>query len=153
MRTPLLLSLSLILASCGDQNASAAGTNPLANAANEAGKALGGIADVAKQTDAAKSAFSALGDLQKALGGITDGASATAAKSTLEGLVGKLGGSMKDLQGVGKLADTVKAALGGGDLNGIMKTVTDKIGALLGNEQVKSAIGPVLEQLKGLIKI
>lgn len=152
MRTPfLILSLSLLFAACGDSTA-AAGTNPLADAAKEAGKALGGLADAAKQTEAAKTAFGALGDLQKALAGITDGASATAAKAKLEGLVGKLGVSMQDLRG-GQLAEKVKAALGGADLNGLMKTVTDKVGALLGNEQVKSAIGPVLEQLKGLIKV
>jgi len=96
------------------------------------------------------------------LKGITDGKTAEAAKTQLESLTDKLGGALTSLQALGQ-ASAGNAGTGLGDmamqaaatvspeitksLGGIAEQVT----RLLGLEDVKTAIGPLLEKLQGLL--
>ena len=101
-------------------------------------------------------------DLVKLLGGVTDGASAEAAKGPLETGIGAL---KKALAGADAKAKLDGAAGGNTDTAGTAKKMAsdvlakfglgagtvDSIAKLLDNPAVKSAIGPMLEQLQGMI--
>lgn len=154
MKKPLfVLALAFCsLVACSKESA-AAGNNPPAgeSALGKANRLLGGAVDLQKQTAAATQLTGVLGDLQKTLGGITDGATAQGAKATLDTLVDKVKAAVGDLGGIQKLLD---GALGqaGASASGVVQSVLKQIDGLLANEQVKAAIGPVLDQLKGLLK-
>lgn len=133
---PLLLTsllLATTFAACGSMSTDAA--NNTANAA------------------AATKSF----DVNKLLGGISDKPTAEAAKGPLEAVVAQLkglmggasnpaaGGAADASTGMKKLSTDVLAKFGiSGDTVGM-------ITGLLGNPAVSGAIGPVLNQLKGLI--
>ncbi|MBL8749731.1 MAG: hypothetical protein JNK78_11265 [Planctomycetes bacterium] len=131
---PLVVSSFLFVAACGEGAKAAA--NDAANLAHKA-------AEAAKNMPAAAAIASTWTDLSKTLAGITDGATAEKAKSglativdTLKGQVGSLGGITKATEGLG------------GD---VVKGITDQVKKLLANPDVAKAIGPVLEQLNGLV--
>lgn len=155
----LLTSLSCLLAFAACQKSDAAGKNPLdANAvggklneaANKVNEGANAVAEVAKQTEAVKKVSETLGDLQKTLTSIHDGASANGAKTLLDGLVGKLTSAMGDLGKMGKLGDALKGASGAKDA--LVKAVSDQAAKLMANDQIKGAIGPVLDKLVGALK-
>jgi len=126
----LFLSPFFLLASCGDK--AAANTNtPSVDAS--------ALKDVKATTGAAEKVSGTVAELMKTLSGITDGATAEKAKSALEGQAKTLGGQLGDL---GALKSSVE---------GVLKPLMDKVNGLLGNADIKKAIGPVLEQLKGLL--
>lgn len=130
----LCSSLLLCLPACGDKAAAASA---------DAGKLLNQAAAAAKNLPALASATSTVTDLGKMLRGITDGATADKAKAELTSLVGTLKGQLGALGGITKVAD-------GGGL-GVLEGALDQIGKLMSNPEVTKAIGPVLEQLKGLL--
>lgn len=138
MRSPALLVLPFLLGSftaCGDQAAAAMSeASRLAGQAAEAAKALPGMAAVA----------TTFADLTKSLGSITDAASAEQVKSSLTTLVDSLQAQIAALGGF----DQMKAALGSSDL---VKRVVDQVTRLLGNADIAKSVGPVLEQLQGLL--
>ena len=131
MRTllPLVLSPLFLFASC-DKAAKAAPGTPAVNTP--------AVPD-AKATAAVQKVTGTVGELTKTLAGITDGASAEKMKTALEGQVKALGAEMGDL---GSLK---------GSVEGMLKPLMEKVTGLLGNADIKKAIGPVLEQLKGLL--
>lgn len=128
----------------------AAPTNPL-NQLADAAKAAAGNAQQPAPVEAPK-----VEDLGKVLGGITDGPTAQAAKSKIESLIqqlkaaknvatsGQLGGDL------GKIAGAA-AAKAGVDLTALKAEAKKQVDSLLGNASIKAAIGPTLEQLKGLL--
>ena len=94
-------------------------------------------------------------DLGKLLGGIKDGATAEAAKAQLDALVNQLqttknatpaNAATEGLGSLGKLAGDAATKLG------VSADTVKQITTLLGNPAVKSAIGPTLEKLQGLLK-
>ena len=100
-------------------------------------------------------------DLGKLLGGITDGPTAAAAKGPLEAALGQLKNA---LAGADAKAKVESAASGADPVSsgkqmamdvlakfGLGAGTVDTITGLLDNPAVKSAIGPMLEQLKGMI--
>lgn len=137
---PLVLTSLLLFSACGDKAANAANAG---NAANAAAAAAG---DAAKQIAAVDKLKAPVADAIKLLGTITDGASAEKAKAGLEGVVGSLKTHLSELGGLGKLGDAAMKAK-----DGLLKPVMDKVTGLLGNADITKAIGPVLEQLKGLL--
>lgn len=131
---PFVASLLLIVAACGER-ARAAGTEA-ANLANQA-------AEAAKKLPAVTALASTWGDLSTTLAGITDGVTAEKAKAglatavdTLKSQIGSLGGLTKATEGVG------------GDL---VTGITEQVKKLLANPEVAKVLGPVLEQLQGLV--
>lgn len=130
----LCSSLLLCLSACGDKAAAAS---------TEAGKLLNQAAEAAKNLPALASATSTVTDLGKMLGGITDGATADKAKAGLTSLVGALKSQLGALGGITKLSE------GGG--KGVLEGAVDQVGKLMNNPEIMKAIGPVLEQLKGLL--
>ncbi len=101
-------------------------------------------------------------DIGSLLGGITDQPSAEAAKAPLESAVPQLQTALDAANAKGKLdqaAGTTDAAGVSSMLDGVLAKfglgagTVDQIGALLQNEQVKSVLGPTLEQLKGLLSV
>lgn len=132
--TSLVLPFCFLMPACGEKAANA-GTN-----------VLNSVGDAAKQMASLDKVKSTVGDLTKTLGSITDGATAEQAKGTLENLVSGLKGQLGELGGLGKLTDSVA-----GMKDGLLKPVMDKVTGLLGNAEIAKAIGPVLNQLKGLI--
>ena len=92
-------------------------------------------------------------DIGKLLGGITDAPTANAAKGPLEGAIAQLKNALAGANaGSGGSADMAKKLTGDvlakfGLGAGTMDTIT----SLMNNAAVKSAIGPMLEQLKSLI--
>jgi len=137
MRTlvSLVLPVCFLFPACGEKAANA-GTDLLNSA----------VGDVGKQTASLDKVKSTAGDLMKTLGSITDGATAEKAKGTLEGLVSGLKGQLSDLGSLGKLSDSVS-----GMKDTVLKPVMEKVTGLLGNADIAKAIGPVLNQLKGLL--
>jgi hypothetical protein len=117
---------------------------------NPAG-AIGAAAQVAKQGEAVSKVSTALGGLQTTLAGITDGPTATAAKAKLETLIADLKTSLGELANSGKLMEAVSAKFGA-NKDQLMSAVSTRVQALMNNEQVKAAIGPVLQQLQNLVK-
>lgn len=131
---PLIVSSFLFVAACGEGAKAAAGDAAnLANKAAEAAKSLPGAAAVA----------STWTDLSRTLSGITDGATAEKAKSGLTTIVDTLKGQIGSLGGIAKATEGV-----GGD---VVKGITEQVKKLLANADVAKAIGPVLEQLQGLV--
>ncbi len=126
----LVASLLLLVPACGDKAKAAV---------NEAGNAAQ-IAEAAKNLTAAKTTF---GDLTKALAGITDSATADKAKASLTGLVDTLKTQLGSVGGFSKIAEGLGATA--------TKTINDQIAKLTGNADIAKSIGPVLEQLKGLL--
>jgi len=94
-------------------------------------------------------------DVNKILGGIKDKPTADAAKSPLEGAVAALKNMMSGNQATGGTADASSGAkkLGADVLAkfGIDASTLGTIKGLLDNPAIAGAIGPVLNQLKGLI--
>ncbi len=120
---------------------------------NPAGAAsgLGAPAQVAKQAEAVSKVSTALGGLQTTLAGIKDGPTATAAKAKLETLISDLKASLGELANTGKLMEAVSAKFAA-NKDQLMSAVSTRVQALMNNEQVKAAIGPVLQQLQNLVK-
>tara|TARA_R110002096_G_scaffold3941_9_gene18911 strand:- start:710 stop:1069 length:360 start_codon:yes stop_codon:yes gene_type:complete len=100
------------------------------------------VGDAAKQSDALAKIKGTFTNLTSTLTGITDGETAKAAKGKLEGMIGPLKDQLSSLGGLSKLG-AMKDTL----VNGVMSQVT----RLIGNADIKSAIGPVLEKLKGAL--
>jgi hypothetical protein len=144
---PLVLASFLLFPACGDKAANAANPADVTKNATDAAKnAAAMVGDATKQTavlDKLKGTFT---ELTKSLGTITDGATAEKAKGGLETLVGTLKTQMGELGGLGKLADSVVTMK-----DGLMKPVMEQVTKLMGNADITKAIGPVLEQLKGLL--
>ncbi|MCR9247286.1 MAG: hypothetical protein NXI31_19815 [bacterium] len=108
---------------------------------------------------------STAGSIVKLLEGITDGKTAESAKSELSTLTEQLstgitalksagektGGEAKDAMGA--LAEKAKAAVAAfsPELTKSFGGITEQITRLMGNDEIKKVIGPVLEKLKGLI--
>lgn len=132
--TSLVLPVCFLLPACGEKAANA-GTNM-----------LNSVGDATKQMASLDKLKSTITDLSKTLGGITDGATAEKAKGALENLIGGLKGQLGDLSGLGKLTDEVA-----GMKAGLLKPVAEQVTKLLGNADIAKAIGPVLNQLKGLV--
>ncbi len=125
LKTIALLSMFLLPA-CGDASAGV----------------LDKVGDAAKQSDALAKIKGTFTNLTSTLTGITDGETAKAAKGKLEGMIGPLKDQLSSLGGLSKLG-AMKDTL----VNGVMSQVT----RLIGNADIKSAIGPVLEKLKGVL--
>lgn len=145
----LLLGSFLVLSAC---TKSEAGSKE--GGAPTAGVTGGKLSDAEKairQGESATKVTTALGGLQTTLAGISDGPTATAAKGKLETLIADLKTSLGELSGSGNLMESVSAKFGA-NKDQLMKAVSDRVGTLMGNEQVKAAIGPVLEQLQSLLK-
>ncbi len=131
---PFVVSSFLLVTACGEGAKAAAG-----DAANIANKA----AEAAKNMPAAAALASTWSDLSKTLSGITDGATAEKAKTGLTTIVETLKGQIGSLGGIAKATEGA-----GGD---VVKGITDQVKKLLANADVAKAIGPVLEQLQGLV--
>jgi hypothetical protein len=131
---PLVLPICLLLPACGDKAANA-GTN-----------ILNSVGDATKQAASLDKLKATVGSLTTTLGGITDGATAEKAKGALENLVGGLKGQLGELGNLGKLTDSLA-----GMKDGLLKPVMEKVTGLLGNADIAKSIGPVLNQLKGLV--
>lgn len=136
MRTILsvVLPVCFLFSACGDK------------AANAATDAVNMVGDATKQAAGLDQLKTTVADLTKTLGGITDGASAEKAKGTLEGLVSGLKGRLGDLTSMGKLTDSVASMK-----DSLLKPVMEKVTGLLGNADIAAKIGPVLNQLKGVL--
>lgn len=111
--------------------------------AKNAASALG---DATKQAAVLDKLKGTVSELTKSLSGIADGATAEKAKSGLEGLVGNLKTQIGELGSLGKLSDSLS-----GMKDGLLKPVMEKVTGLMGNADIAKAIGPVLEQLKGVL--
>lgn len=136
MKLPVLVlsSLLVLVPACGDK----------ANAAMvEAQRAANQMVDATKNALGAQSTF---GDLTKVLGGITDGVTADKAKAQLTKLVDTLKTQVGSLGGLSQFTSKL-----GAGADGLLKTATDQINKLVGNAEISKSIGPVLEQLKGLL--
>ncbi len=138
MRIPtgVFLTSCLLLAACGDQAIAAAA---------EAKGWLGQASDAAKKLGSFEQAKTMFSDLSKSLGGIADGATAEQAKVQLAALVT----SLKSQVGDGGIAKWTSSLGGAGD--GLVKAAMDQIGKLRSNPDVQKVVGPVLEQLQGLL--
>lgn len=105
------------------------------------------------------------GSLESLLEGVTDKASAEAAKEKLGTLTEELSGAMSNLTSaaesagdeakdkLGALAEQAKGAMNSltPELTKSFNGVKEQITRLMGNEEVKQVLGPVLEKLKNLI--
>lgn len=130
----LVLPVCFLFPACGEK------------AANAGSNVMNMVGDATKQMASLDQLKSVAGDLTKTLGGITDGATAEKAKGALEGLVTSLKGQLGDLGGLGKLTDSVASAK-----DALLKPLMEKVTGLLGNADIAAKIGPVLNQLKGLV--
>jgi hypothetical protein len=130
----LVLPVCFLFPACGEK------------AANAGSNVMNMVGDATKQVASLDKLKSVAGDLSKTLGGITDGATAEKAKGALETLVGSLKGQLGELGNLGTLTDTVASAK-----DAVLKPLMEKITGLLGNADISKAIGPVLNQLKGLV--
>lgn len=136
MKLPVLVlsCLLFLVSACGEK----------ANAAMaEAQKAANQMVDATKNALGAQSTF---GDLSKMLSGITDGASADKAKDQLTKLVETFKTQVGSLGGLSQFTSKL-----GSGADGLMKTAMDQINKLVGNAEITKSIGPVLEQLKGVL--
>lgn len=130
----LVLPVCFLLPACGDKAANA-GTN-----------VLNSVGDATKQVASLDKLKSTVSELTATLGSITDGATAEKAKGALENLVGGLKGQLGELANLGKLTDNVASMK-----DSLLKPVLEKVTSLLGNADIAKSIGPVLNQLKGLV--
>lgn len=110
--------------------------------------------------DAAGAQAAAPVDLGRLLAGIQDGPTAEAAKGPLTAALPQLQSALAGAKAGGEAAGAGSAEAGAG-ANKMVQDVLAKFGlgagtvdtitGLLGNPAVKSAIGPLLDQLKGLL--
>jgi hypothetical protein len=138
----------LVLGSaCGGKaEAGEAAAKDASNALKAATDLMGKASDLVKNVgtfDQVKSTFS---NLTQSLQGVTDGASAEQAKAKLAEYVGQLKSQLGD---GGTLAKWTASLGSAGD--GVMKAVLDQVAKLSANPDVQKAIGPVLDQVKGLL--
>jgi hypothetical protein len=123
---------------------------------SEAG-ASGGAADVASK-------------LTTTLAGITDAKTAESAKTQLTSLTDQLGKALETMKSAASSATDKAKEVAGGDLGKMagemaakakaavspalqsaFSGITKEIERLMGNADIKNALGPVLEKLKGLV--
>jgi hypothetical protein len=103
-------------------------------------------------------------DIAKLLGGVTDGPSAEAAKGPLEGAIAALKTALAGATAGAKAEAATTGATPEQTESKVKQVTTDvltkfglgadsagMIGGLLGNPAVVGAIGPLLEQLKGML--
>lgn len=115
---------------------------PACGDAGSEGSVLDKVGKVAKQADVMGKLKGTLSSLQATLTGVTDGTTAQAAKGKLDGLIGPLKSQLGDLGGLSKLG-----SLKDGAIKGVMGQVT----RLLGNADINSVLGPILQKLKGAL--
>jgi len=126
--------LLLLLPACGEQ----------ANAAMaHAQKMAGQAADAVKNLAGTQTTFT---DLTRLLGGVTDAASAEKVKAQLTTLVDSFRSQLGALGGLGQFTSGL-----GGSADGLLKAAKEQVTKLVGNPEVAKTLGPVLEQLKGLL--
>jgi hypothetical protein len=134
MKRLLALAVPCLFVACGEQTAAAA---------NEAARLLDQASKTVKELPAYATATQTLADLGGKLATIRDGATATKAKAELAALAQSLQTQL------GSLGGAAKVAAGGAEQ--AMRTIADQLTKLASNPEVQKAIGPVLEQLRGLV--
>lgn len=128
LKTIALLSMFLLPA-CSDAEATGGGM-------------VDKIGSAVTQGDAMAKLKGTFTGLQSTLTAITDGTTAQAAKSKLSGMIGPLKDQLGALGGLGKL---------GSMKDGVVKGIMEQVTRLIGNADIKTAIGPILEKLKSAL--
>ncbi len=147
MRTLTVLAvvpLLFLVAACGG-NANA-GTAEAPGALKTAADLMGKAGDALKQVTDLNQVKATFTNLTQSLQGVTDGATATQAKAKLAECVAQL---QTQLGAGGTLAKWTSTLGSTGD--GLTKALLDQVTKLSSNPDVQKAIGPVLEQVKGLL--